>query len=248
MADSTSFNKLELPATAPRRAAKPIKERTGKAQRAGGFFTWVALLTGGMAAIAPLSHFTMQEIETWSLLQADDAAVARALEQDWPRSTSPDYLEALAELGLQLPVVDTGSAYVAAQRATAIDPSRAFVWAELAYLEMKRSDDKVNKAVLDALTKSMDACPLCDEELIAWRFNFVLTNWNSIPEALRRRAFEQADLLRWIGSNAEFLAEMRIKAQQNGIPFDTYRAAVNTPARTWDIGPQARMARPAKST
>ena len=58
-----------------------------------------------------------------------------------------------------------------------------------------------------------------------------------IPEALRRKAFEHADLLRWVGPNTEFLAEMRIKADQNGIPFDTYRAAVNTPARTRDIGP-----------
>lgn len=247
MADSTSF-KLDIPAAKKIKAAKPAKERTGKAERAGGFFIWVALLTGGVAAIAPMSHFTIQEMETWSLLQANDATVARTLEQDWPHSTSPDYLEALAELGLQLPVVDTGSAYVAAQRATAIDPSRAFAWAELAYLEMKRADDKVNKASLDALTKSMDACPLCDEELIAWRFNFVLTNWNSIPEALRRRAFEHADLLRWIGANAEFLAEMRIKARQNGIPFDAYRAAVNTPARTWDIGPQARAAKAHGST
>ena len=83
----------------------------------------------------------------------------------------------------------------------------------------------------------MDACPLCNDEIIGWRFNFVLTNWASIPEALRGKAFEQADVLRWIGPNAEFLADMRVKALQNGIPFDAYRAAVNTPARTWDIGP-----------
>jgi hypothetical protein len=56
-----------------------------------------------------------------------------------------------------------------------------------------------------------------------------------MPEPMRRRAFEHADLLRWIGPNAEFLAEMRVKAKQNGIPFDDYRAAVETPVRTWDI-------------
>lgn len=89
----------------------------------------------------------------------------------------------------------------------------------------------------------MDACPLCSQELIAWRFNFVLANWTSIPDPLRRRAFEHADLLRWIGPNAEFLAEMRVKAKQNGIPFDEYRAAVATPVRTWDITAEANRPR-----
>ena len=248
MPDTTSFNLTEAlggVAAAPKR----VRE-TSRAKRAGGFFAWIGLLAGGVAALAPISHFTLQEVETRLLLQADGAGVAEALEQDWPPTTSPDYLEAVAELGLQMPVVDTGSAYVAAQRATAIDPSRASAWAELAYLEMKRDGGRVNQAALDALTKSMNACPLCDQDLIAWRFNFVLANWTSIPEALRRRAFEHADLLRWIGPNAEFLADMRAKAKQAGIPFDAYRTAVNTPARTWDIGPapQAKVVKVAKAT
>lgn len=251
MPDSTTFSPaapVGVIAVAPK-AAAPKRVRTrSRAKRAGGFFLWVGLVAGGVAALAPIAHFTLQEVETRLLLYADDAAVINALEQDWPDYTSPDYLETLAELGLQMPVVDTGSAYVAAQRAAAIDPSRASVWARLAYLEMERADGKVNQESLDALVKSMDACPLCDQELIAWRFNFVLANWASMPEAVRRRAFEHADLLRWNGPNAEFLADMRAKAKQNGIPFDTYRQAVNTPARTWDIGPapQARVAKAAK--
>ena len=140
---------------------------------------------------------------------------------------------------MQLPVVDTGSAYVAASRATELDTSRAHAWAQLAHLETRRASGKVNEAALNALTRSMDACPLCSEDLISWRFNFVLTNWNAIPDPLRRRAFEQADMLRWVGQHSEFLAEMRVKARQNGIPFDAYRAAVKTPARTWDIDPSA---------
>ena len=165
------------------------------------------------------------------------AGVTQALQHDWSHSTAPDYVETLAELAMQMPVADTGSAYVAASRATELDSSRAFAWAQLAYLETRRASGKVNEASLNALTRSMDACPLCDDTLIGWRLNFVLANWTAIPEPLRKRAFEQADVLRWIGPNAEFLAEMRIKARQNGIPFDAYRAAVNTPARTWDIGP-----------
>ena len=103
----------------------------------------------------------------------------------------------------------------------------------------KRAGGKVNQESLAALTRSMDACPLCDQELVAWRFNFVLANWTSIPDPLRRRSFEHADLLRWIGPNAEFLAEMRVKAIQSRIPFDEYRSAVDTPVRTWDITSEA---------
>jgi hypothetical protein len=236
MVDSTSFNPLLAPGITIAAAAKSSREES-RAKRACGFFAWIGLLAAGVGAVAPLSHFTLQEAQTLMLLQADDAAAAQALEQDWSDSASPDYVETLSELGLQIPVVDAGSAYVAAKLTTQLDPSRASAWATLAYLETKRAAGKVNQASLDALTKSMDACPLCSEDLIAWRLNFVLSNWAAVPEPLRRRAFEHADLLRWIGSNAELMAEMRIKARQNGIPFDAYRAAVNTPARTWDIGP-----------
>jgi hypothetical protein len=50
-----------------------------------------------------------------------------------------------------------------------------------------------------------------------------------------------AKLLGRIGPNEEFLAEMRVKARLNGIAFDAYRAAVNTPVRTWDITPAAEL-------
>ncbi len=236
MADTTSFDKIIVQGAAAAVPSKPARVAS-RARTAAGVFMWVGLLVAGVAAIAPISHYTQQEAETILLLQADHAGVMQAMEQDWSQSTSPDYVETLAELGMQMPVVDTGSAYVAASRATQLDPSRAFAWAQLAYLETRRASGKVNEASLAALTRSMDACPLCDDALIGWRLNFVLTNWEAMPEALRRRAFEQADALRWIGPNAEFLAEMRIKARQHGIPFDAYRAAVNTPARTWDIAP-----------
>lgn len=235
MADTTSFADIVVQSSV-KAAPKPARVKS-RAKRAVGVFAWIGLLTLGIAAIAPISHFTLLEAQTVALQHADNIAAERALELDWSQSTSPDYVETVSELAMQMPVVDTGSAYVAANRAVELDSSRAFAWAQLAQLEARRASGKINKASLEALSKSMDACPLCSDELIGWRFNFVLANWASIPEALRRKAFEQADLLRWVGSNAEFLAEMRVKANQNGIPFDAYRAAVNTPARTWDIGP-----------
>ena len=166
----------------------------------------------------------------------DEPTIRSEFANPWPDRASAAWLETLAELGLQVEPQETERALQAAIRATARDPSRAGAWALQAYLESKRAG-QVNAAALEALSKSMAACPLCSDELVRWRFNFVLANWAVIPDDIRRKAFEQADVLRWIGDNGEFLAEMRIKAKQAGIPFDEYRSAVNTPVRTWDLAP-----------
>lgn len=240
MADTSSFEGIVVQ-SAGAQQARPVKSQEDQSLvgRAARSLVWLGLLTVGAGGIAALSYFTVQQVKTQLLLQADTAGIQETLAQDLKQSHSPDYVETLSELAMELPMPDVGSAYAAAARATELDSSRAYAWAQLAYLEMGRNSGKVNEASLNALTRSMDACPLCSEELVAWRFNFVLSNWYAIPDPLRRRAFEQADMLRWVGQNSEFLAEMRVKARKNGIPFDEYRAAVKTPARTWDIDPSA---------
>lgn len=207
---------------------------------------WFGLMAASVVAVAFMLLFAWQYAVTWSLLNSAPQETRRALQADWASSIFPDYLEAVAELSLQSPNVDEANAFVAARRATQLDPTRASAWAILAYLESRQTGGKINDVALNALTKSMDACPLCDQDLIRWRFNFVLANWASMPEAIRARAFEQADLLRWIGPNEEFLAEMRYKAGLNGIPFDAYRARVKTPVRTWDIAPNAGVSGPTR--
>lgn len=197
---------------------------------------WIVMLALGVAA-AGLSLYLFWR-ETTSLAQA--AAEPTRIEEDWVQSDWPDILEATAEQSLRVSPADEGAAYLAAKKAVELDPSRAHAWAVLAHVEARQAG-AINQQALDALTKSMAACPLCDQALIRWRFNFVLANWNAIPDDLRRKAFEQADILRWIGQNAEFLAEMRYKAQLAGIPYDAYRAAVDTPAPSWDIAPAAQL-------
>ncbi len=232
MADSTSFDLQVLQAAnAAARAPKPPSPRS----RTLGLFIWIGVLALGAGAIAPMVSLVGDQARTLALLSADEADVSAALATEWSAGAPPDYLELLSERSLNLSKPDLGSAEAAARKAVEADPSRGHVWARLAWLESQKAEGRVNAAALDALTRSMDVCPLCSQELIAWRFNFVLANWNSVPDPIRRRAFEQADLLRWIGPNAEFLAEMRVKAKQHGIPFDEYRAAVDTPVRTWDI-------------
>lgn len=232
MADTTSFNLDVLQAVDP---AKTPKNAGSPASRAGRAVTWISVSLLAAMAIAPMISAANEEARTMALLSASDDEVRSLLAAEGAVVGSPDYLETLSELSLEIPKPDLASAEAAARKSVELDPSRAHVWARLAWLETQKAGGKVNQASLHALGRSMDACPLCSQELIAWRFNFVLANWQVMPEPMRRRAFEHADLLRWIGPNAEFLAEMRVKAKQNGIPFDEYRAAVETPVRTWDI-------------
>jgi hypothetical protein len=236
MADSTNFDP-EVLRTATQVGRAP-KASTPHAS-AGGLVVWATLMFMGVVAIPPMITLVKDEAATLSLLAASDAEVMDTLATDWSSGAPPAWLEVLSERSLNLPKPDLASSEAAARAAVEADPSRAHVWARLAWLETQKIGGKVNDAALSAITKSMDACPLCSQELIAWRFNFVLANWTSIPDPLRRRAFEHADLLRWIGPNAEFLAEMRVKAIQNRIPFDEYRSAVDTPVRTWDITSEA---------
>lgn len=232
MPDASSFDLQVHPKVAP---AATSKNAQSSAVRVGGHLSWIAICLIASAAIFPMiSQFNMRT-NTMSLLAASGEGVRERLASDGLTVEDPAFLETLSELGLEIQDPDVASAEAAARKAVALDPSRAFVWARLAWLETQKTGGRVNEASLAALSRSMDACPLCDEELIRWRFNFVLANWQAVPDPLRRRAFEHADLLRWIGPNAEFLAEMRIKAKQKGIPFDAYRSAVDTPVRTWDI-------------
>jgi hypothetical protein len=240
MADSTNFDLEVMQAAA---AVGSAPKSSAPASRVGGLVVWAALLFMGVAAIPPMITLVKDEAATLTLLSASDDDVVNTLATDWSAGAPPAWLELLSERSLNLPKPDLASSEAAARKAVEADPSRAHVWARLAWLETQKIGGRVNDAALTALTKSMDACPLCSQELIAWRFNFVLANWTAIPDPLRRRAFEHADLLRWIGPNAEFLAEMRVKALQNRIPFDEYRSAVDTPVRTWDISAEANRPR-----
>ncbi len=212
--------------SASRGGAEPIKP--------AAMAVWTALLVAGLVSLAPMLRSTSQEMTVYSLLQADDDDVRDALATLPAIDATADYFEAISERAMDLGPAAEQAALAAARRAVAKDPGRAFAWARIAYIESKGGKEPTPAAIA-AIQASMKACPLCSPDLIRWRFNFVLAHWVSIEETMRRAAFEQADMLRWSGQNAEFLAEMRAKATARGIPYDAYRAAVNTPARTFDI-------------
>lgn len=197
---------------------------------------WAVVLASGLAATAPVIEATSARLSDQLLLQADESTTAVALAQQFPAAASADYFETLSELAMDARPANPIVAQAAAERVVTLDPSRAQVWARMAYLDFLEAEE-VTPATVEALGKSMEACPLCDAELVRWRFNFVLANWPAVPEALRRKAFEGADMLRWAGepTDADFLGEMRTKAKAAGIPFDQYRAAVVTPVKSWDV-------------
>ena len=236
------------PAASDAPANGPVRRKSGEGAQAApapaammaAGARWLLLVAVGAAALWPIAHRITAEFDEYVLTQASDND-ARDLLVDGLRSPGgANRMEILSELALDLAGEETAEA--AARAALAADDTRAFVWARLAWLITQRAGT-LNEEALQALSRSMEACPLCNEELIRWRFNFVLAHWREMPDALRRSAFEHADMLRWRGENAAFLAEMRIKALREGIPFDAYRSNVDTPVRSWDLGPAAQTER-----
>ena len=219
------------------------KQGRSKTFLAGRAMLWTALMIVGAATLIPIGGFAAREFETFTLVQADNAGIQKALGRNWPQGTSAAWLETASELGLYLEEPAIEPSLAAARRSVEADPTRASAWAKLAYLEYSKAG-KVTPETIDALSKSMDACPFCDQDLIRWRFNFVLANWSVMPEAVRLKAFEQADILRWAGDNAEFLTEMKVASRQAGIPFGALQSAVNTPWRSWDLEPLPATASP----
>ena len=203
----------------------------------GRVLLWAGILTAGILTLAPIANFISTDINNAALAQASDAAIVQKLAERPPKMAPADYYETLGELALQVKPQQPEAALRLMLHAVSIDPSRAFAWSNIAWLQTQAAR-RVTPDALKALEASMQACPLCDPALIRWRFSFVLANWNDIPEQVRRTAFEQADMLRWSGDNTEFLAGMRVKATAAGIPYDAYRNSVNTPVRTPDIGPR----------
>lgn len=219
------------PGDARSRKSNPVQ---GMAFMAAGVL-WIALLVLGAFSLGPVAQATAREFDRYLLIHASEDAIRERLGAGPRKGATADDLEIMSELALL--VSHQEGALGLSRQTVAEDDARPYVWARIAWLESEKAGG-ITPATLEALQKSMDFCPLCDQELIRWRFNFVLANWKAMPEELRRDAFEHADILRWRGLNAEFLAEMKVKSYRAGIPFDAYRAAVNTPVRTWDLGPQ----------
>lgn len=181
--------------------------------------------------LVPIGDAIAREVSLQAMIQADHAAM-EVYRPVLPGLQQVDTLEAISEIALSADDLDL--ALDSARKAASADPGRPFVWATLAYLETEKAG-RASPAALEALGQSIAACPLCDEELIRWRFRYVLANWADIPEDLRKKTFETADILRWTGRNADFLAEMRVKSMAAGVPFDEYRAGVKSPVHTWEL-------------
>ncbi len=199
----------------------------GMAKRAAA----LGVLAFGLAGVV---YLTSAHLRTDMLVGASRAEARSHVAGEWPDGATGAYFETLGEWVELLDPEQRELALRAARRAVEADPDRAFAWARIAYFSGSETAASGEESV-NALRASMTACPLCDAELVRWRFNHVLAHWDQMPDDVRRTAFTHADMLRWAGGNAEFLAEMRVKANNAGIPYDAYRAAVDTPVRSWEI-------------
>ena len=121
------------------------------------------------------------------------------------------------------------------ERALLRDRYDYHAWALLSYART-RAAGEFNSSAADALRNSIQYCRLCDDALLRWRLVFVIENWPETSEPIRVSVFEGADLLRWWHLDGDFLGNARRTALQQGIPFDEYRANVDTPVRANEIG------------
>ena len=115
---------------------------------------------------------------------------------------------------------------VAARKA----PARPLTWAFMAYLEAYPMG-KLGEAGTSAIRRSFEVCGYCDEDLIKWRLEFVLSHWADIDEDLKLSAFESADFLRWWHLEYDYLDALRASAEEAGIPFSEYQRKIRTPVR-----------------
>ncbi len=119
-------------------------------------------------------------------------------------------------------------------RALAVDPYHPDSWALLSFLHT-RSAGAFSPDAAAALKTSFEICGYCGDDLIQWRFSFVLQHWENVSEELRMAAFSSADFLRWWHLRYDYLNDVREQAIARGIPFDEYRRKVGTHVRPNEV-------------
>ena len=194
------------------------------------------LLAAGIAAVT-ITGFAFIDRSSVRSLQAGAPEIGilatECLEPDARCSTSK--LIKLADFLIAGDEIDQAKAHKLVRNALENDEQHAGAWALLAYLETVKSSAFTDDAA-DAMRNSILYCPLCDnKDLLRWRLSFTLQVWDEVPEDIRAKVFEGADLLRWWHLDYDFLEEQGNFARRRGIPFDFYRSQVNTPVRPEEI-------------
>jgi hypothetical protein len=188
---------------------------------------WAGLLVLVPLAIVAMATQARDGFAAFALARADDGAIAAELAADWPADASAAWHETLSERGAALYAAGSAAAaapsLAAARAAVERDPALAFAWARIAWLESELAGGP-NAEAVEALRRSLAACPVCDPMLVRWRFAFALAHWEAMPEDVRDAVFAHAGTLRGRREHADFLAEMRIRADAHGVPFDAREA------------------------
>ena len=114
-------------------------------------------------------------------------------------------------------------------RAIENDDLQPLAWAIMSFLDAKDAG-KMTPQAISALQKSVEICRLCDnQDLLQWRLEIVLRNWEEMPEELRLAAFEGADVLRWRYEDDAFLTEQEQFALRQSVPFAAYMELLQSP-------------------
>lgn len=149
---------------------------------------WLGLApTMAAAAMALYSTTSLQGAEE-ALRRKTDAEIEALLANIGPTAkwTAPMH-EHASMRAANLPSPDVYSALVHAVQTVRKDETRPHAWLHLAELERRRANE-TTPAVIDALRRSIEACPHCDAELGFRRISLITADWWLMPEDLKEAA------------------------------------------------------------
>jgi len=201
-------------------------------QRIGQIITGLFLTIG----LIFLAFTILQNRTTASLGSSNDTLEAESTECLTDAGCRSPYR--LIRMAEYLSAGDQDDAKIAkklVEKALIADELQPGAWALHAFLETKIAGIFTDAAAR-SLRESVKICPLCNNQsLLQWRLQFVLHNWDEVPEDLKAEVFEGADLLRWWYQDYEFLSQQEKYAVVRNIPYLEYRARVDTPYRPEEI-------------
>lgn len=209
MSEQTEAPSSPEDATSKRRLALPAIVQTILSNQR--FMKLAGVLVLAVSALSMCS-FTGDALRTYRLSTASDETVQAILADAKQPTRSSAYHEQLAERASGLETPDTFSAQENILKALAISSNSPYAWAHLAYLRTVRAGNVTSGAV-EALGQSIRRCLYCDNELIRWRLEYMLANWDELPDGFQVHARQHADILKADPLQHSYLRDIIIRAR-----------------------------------
>ena len=189
-------------------------------------FLKAALLLLLATSTLAMFSFTGSAFKTNQLLTASDETIEAILSAEAQPTRNAAYHEFLAERAAALEIPDIFSAKLNVRKALEINPHNPYAWAHLAYL-ITFTEEAVTPEAIEALKQSIYHCLYCDIELSKWRLEYMLANWQQLPDEIHAEARHHATLLKAYPGEHAYLRDKIIRARPNDIELGVQTQELN---------------------